>query len=218
MAHKNYVGHYSLPQWYSWGVYYPVYLTQWTVYNIIFFVAQQLKSGPCRLFVEVSRSHTVRQTYSAWILWKSDQLVAETTTYTTHNIHGGEHPCPQQCSNPWFQQSRGRWPTPNTARPSGSAQRSVTRGIWRTSWILKRQNSVLHVWKQNIYDNISFAKQKFVVSHRHKWAPRCGGSRSHLDTPHVVGLLGMSDQSVTKTSTWQHTTTTTDKYPCPRRE
>jgi hypothetical protein len=78
--------------------------------------------------------------------------------------------------------------------------------------------SVWNVWKQNIYDNISLMKQKFVVSHRYKWAPRCWGWRSHLDTPHVVGLLGKSDQSVTNTSTWQHTTLITDRHACPRRE
>jgi hypothetical protein len=33
---------------------------------------------------------------------------------------------------------------------------------------------------------------------------------THLDTPHSVGLLWTSDQSDAKTSTWQHTTLTTD--------
>ena len=32
----------------------------------------------------------------------------------------------------------------------------------------------------------------------------------------MVGLLWTSDQLVADTSTWQHTTLTTDKYPCPR--
>jgi hypothetical protein len=34
-------------------------------------------------------------------------------------------------------------------------------------------------------------------------------SRSHSDTPHSVGLLWTSDQPVAETSTWQHTTNTT---------
>jgi len=38
----------------------------------------------------------------------------------------------------------------------------------------------------------------------------------HNDAPQSVGLLWMSDQSVAETSTWQHTTVTTDKHPCPR--
>jgi len=40
-------------------------------------------------------------------------------------------------------------------------------------------------------------------------------SRSNSDTPHSVGLLWTSDQSDTQTSTWQHTTLTTDKHPYP---
>ena len=34
-------------------------------------------------------------------------------------------------------------------------------------------------------------------------------------TPQSVGLLRTSDQPVAETSTWQHTTLTTDKHPCP---
>jgi hypothetical protein len=37
-----------------------------------------------------------------------------------------------------------------------------------------------------------------------------------LDTPQSVGLLWTRDQLVAETSTWQHTTLTTDKHPCPR--
>ena len=40
-------------------------------------------------------------------------------------------------------------------------------------------------------------------------------SRSHSGTPHSVGLLWTSDQLVAETSTWQHTTLTTDRHPCP---
>jgi len=36
------------------------------------------------------------------------------------------------------------------------------------------------------------------------------------DAPHSVGLLWTSDQLVAETSTWQHTTLTADKHPCPR--
>jgi hypothetical protein len=38
-------------------------------------------------------------------------------------------------------------------------------------------------------------------------------SPSHSDTPHSVGLLWTSDQLVAETSTWQHTTFTTDRHP-----
>ena len=47
-------------------------------------------------------------------------------------------------------------------------------------------------------------------------APILDVSRSHDDAPQSVGLLWTSDQLVAETSTWQHTTLTTDKYPCPR--
>ena len=36
------------------------------------------------------------------------------------------------------------------------------------------------------------------------------------DAPHSVELLWTSDQLVAESSTWQHTTLTTDKHPCPR--
>ena len=41
-------------------------------------------------------------------------------------------------------------------------------------------------------------------------------SRSHTNAPQSVGLLWTSDQPVAETSTWQHTTLTLDKYPCPQ--
>ena len=47
-------------------------------------------------------------------------------------------------------------------------------------------------------------------------APILEVSRSHNDAAQSVGLLWTSDQFVAETSTWQHTTLTTDKYPCPR--
>ena len=43
-------------------------------------------------------------------------------------------------------------------------------------------------------------------------------SWSHSDTPHSVRLLWTSDQLVAETSTWQRTTLTTDKHPCPWRD
>jgi hypothetical protein len=43
-------------------------------------------------------------------------------------------------------------------------------------------------------------------------------SRSHSDTPQFVGLLWTSSQPVAETSTWQHTTLSRDRHPCPRRD
>jgi hypothetical protein len=42
--------------------------------------------------------------------------------------------------------------------------------------------------------------------------PFYGVSRSHSNTPHSVGLLWTSDQPHAQTSTWQHTTLTTDVH------
>jgi len=39
---------------------------------------------------------------------------------------------------------------------------------------------------------------------------------THSDTTQSVGLLWTSDQLVAQTSTWQHTTLTTDRHPCLR--
>ena len=49
------------------------------------------------------------------------------------------------------------------------------------------------------------------------WPPHSWGfSITHNDAPQSVGLLWTSDQLVAETCTWQRTTLTTDKYPCPR--
>jgi len=58
---------------------------------------------------------------------------------------------------------------------------------------------------------------------------RCGPARdrassclrfldhTHSDAPRSVGLFWTSDQLVAEASTWQHTTLTIDKHPCPSR-
>jgi len=58
------------------------------------------------------------------------------------------------------------------------------------------------------------------ASTRFRFMPRASGvTQSHsLDTPQSVRLLWTSDQSKAETSTWQHTTVTRDKLPCPRRD
>ena len=42
--------------------------------------------------------------------------------------------------------------------------------------------------------------------------------RSHSDTPHSLGLLWTGDQPDAETSTWQQTTPTRHRHPCPRRD
>jgi len=38
------------------------------------------------------------------------------------------------------------------------------------------------------------------------------------DTSHSVGILWTSDGTDANTSTWQHTTPTRNRHPCPRRD
>ena len=40
-------------------------------------------------------------------------------------------------------------------------------------------------------------------------------SRSHSDIPHFIGILWLSDQPATATSTWQHTTLTRQRHRWP---
>jgi hypothetical protein len=53
----------------------------------IFCLARQPYEGLGRLFIDVSRSYTIRHTNPVGLLSTSDQLVADATTYTTHNKH-----------------------------------------------------------------------------------------------------------------------------------
>jgi hypothetical protein len=60
-------------------------------------------------------------------------------------------------------------------------------------------------WHNNFFFNGSTAP----------WKPRPPHFSSlHDHTPHSVGLLWTRDQLVAETSTWQHTTLTTDRHPC----
>jgi len=43
-------------------------------------------------------------------------------------------------------------------------------------------------------------------------------ARTHLDTPHLAGLLWMNDHPDTEVSTWQHTKLTRDRHSCTRRD
>ena len=58
----------------------------------------------------------------------------------------------------------------------------------------------------------------FFAAQRGLWFPHSlGFSRSHtIDAAQSVGLLWTSDKLVAETSTWQHTTPTTDRHPCSR--
>jgi hypothetical protein len=74
------------------------------------------------------------------------------------------------------------------------------------------QNTCIFIHRLNI---LSFFYYKSTIS------SGCGifiieASPSHSDTPYSIGLRWASDQPNAETSTWQHTTLTTDWHPCPR--
>ena len=55
-----------------------------------------------------------------------------------------------------------------------------------------------------------------AATQRGSWPPHSWGFQiTHNNAPQSVGFLWTSDQLVAETSTWQHTTITTDKYPWP---
>jgi hypothetical protein len=96
-------------------------------YQLSFFpsAAQQPNSGPGRLILQVSRSHIItdkhthKQTNSVRLLYTSDQP-SQRPIPTQHTPNRRDkHPCSRCDSNPRFQRSRGRRPTPLTARPPG---------------------------------------------------------------------------------------------------
>ena len=54
-----------------------------------------------------------------------------------------------------------------------------------------------------------------AATQRGPWPPHSWGFYiTHNDASQSVALLWTSDQLVTETSIWQHTTLTTDKHPC----
>jgi len=49
---------------------------------------------------------------SVGLLWASDQLVTDTSTWQHKTLTTDKHPCPRWDSNPRSQQASGRRPTP----------------------------------------------------------------------------------------------------------
>jgi len=75
--------------------------------------------------IETSKLHSDRP-QSVWLLWKSDQPDAETSTWQHTPFTRDKHPCRQRDSKPQSQQGSGHRTTPQTARPPGSATASST--------------------------------------------------------------------------------------------
>jgi hypothetical protein len=84
------------------------------------FVAMRPNEGHgCPVF-GLLRSYTNNNApQSVGILWTSDQLVAETSTWQHTTLTTDRHQCPRRDSNRQAQQASGWRPTPYTARPLG---------------------------------------------------------------------------------------------------
>jgi len=58
-----------------------------------------------------------------------------------------------------------------------------------------------------------------VAAQRKPWLPHSWGFKiTHNDASKSVGLLWTNDQAVAETSTWQHTTLDTNRYPWTRQD
>ena len=62
---------------------------------------------------------------SVGLLWTSDQLVAETSTWQHTTLIANKHPCPRCDSNPQSQQASGRRPTPFDRVATGTGHNKV---------------------------------------------------------------------------------------------
>jgi hypothetical protein len=85
------------------------------------------------LILEVSRSHTIRQTNPVTLLWTSDQLDPQTATYTTHNKNKRRISMSQCDSNPRSRRSNGFRLTRWNAWLSESATWTTRRRVFWTS-------------------------------------------------------------------------------------
>jgi len=89
--------------------------------NREYFMARRSLVGLDLFIVEVSRSHSdTRQ--SAWLLLRSDQPEAQTSTWQHTTLTRQWHPCLRRDSNPQSQLVSDRTHTRFRARPLGSAR------------------------------------------------------------------------------------------------
>jgi hypothetical protein len=97
---------------------------------------------------------------------------------------------------------------------------------WVSEWISERCRAARNEVRWNLYFN-EHQNNKISAWHFPFFTQQCKplmdlvlfiteASLSHSDTPHSIGLLWMSDQPDTQTSTWQPTTLTRDRHLLPR--
>jgi hypothetical protein len=77
------------------------------MFKNVYFMARQPPVGQDLLIIEASRSHSVTP-HSVGLLWTSDQVVAETSTWQYTTLTRDR---PRRDRNPQSQQASGRRPT-----------------------------------------------------------------------------------------------------------
>jgi len=102
---------------------------------------QQPPVGHALLIIEDLQSHSYPQ-QSVGLLWMSDQLGSEISTWQYTTLTTEKHPYHRQDSNPQPQQASGRRTTPLTARPPVSAKMKAELTKFVTSAVYERRESL----------------------------------------------------------------------------
>ena len=98
-------------------------------------------SLPYRLFAIILEHTTLRRTPSGQVISPTQRPLPDNTQHYTTD----KHPCLRRDSKKHSQQARGSTPTPQTARPLGSAQ----EGLEFTNIIIKRNTALNSVRQHN---------------------------------------------------------------------
>ena len=126
---------------------------------------------------------------------------------------------------PHFTPGKTRYPfyrrLGTTKGQSGQAENLIPTGIrsWTVQPVVSRYTDrATRPTHTHTHTHICIYISCGALAHHGSW-PHSEVSRSHQrrNTTQSVALLRTSDRLVVETSTWQHTTLTTDKQPCLRR-
>jgi len=103
----------------------PTYITNKRVWIHTFYFCGALTRFRVMAYPSgASRSHSLDTPQSVGLLWASDLPDAQTSTWQHTALTKDKHPWPRRDSNSQSQQASGPRPTPQTARPLGSATNS----------------------------------------------------------------------------------------------
>ena len=109
---------------------------------------------PCSRGFYITHNGTPK---SVGLLWASDQLVAQTSTWQHTALITDIHPCIRWDSNPQSQQAKGHRPTRQTARPLGPAKFGLDCTVIYIMLIIGQNGELLaenKIVSTDIYDMI----------------------------------------------------------------